>query len=292
MKNDPMYNLSGDPVSDRRLTYVSRYLERFCPNRASGTLLDCGCGRWEYVSLLTKYNMRCIGFDISQNSLIIARSKITSDCEGVDLIRGDLTDLPFKKGVFDSIICLSNLEHLNNPEKLVQNFSILLKEGGFVIISVPWLWDIWSHPIRAIFHRALDSIHNGCPNFFAKIIFSWIDNPEEPILRKWVSLLIWNDSKRKLIQNYVKVHLTGSLKHLGHKHWFTPNEWIGILQSYGLIIMGSTGSYVVPPGVRRIPCALQLFLRIENHLPKVIRKWLGQSFVIIATKPKLKSNWL
>lgn len=52
--NTNVYDLYGDPVSDRRLTYISRYLERFCPNMTSGNILDLGVGQWEYISLLTK----------------------------------------------------------------------------------------------------------------------------------------------------------------------------------------------------------------------------------------------
>ena len=131
MKNAHVYNLYSDPVSNRRLTYISRYLERFCSNMTSGNILDLGVGPWEYVSLLTKRNMRVIGLDISSDLLKIARSRInTSDHEAVNLIRGDLAHLPFKNGIFDLIICLSVLEHLNSPEKLVQEIKLLLKEGG------------------------------------------------------------------------------------------------------------------------------------------------------------------
>lgn len=282
-----------DPVLNRRLTWVLRYFKQCTEKRALNMLLDLGCGQGEYFSLLTKENMKIIGFDISSEDLKIAktRSKQAGGNYNCDFIKGDLTYLPFINEAFDVILCLSVLEHLNKPENLVQEIKNLLKNEGIVIINVPWLWDILFHPMRTIFHRALDSIHNGCPNFFAKIIFSGIDNLEGPILRRWVLLLIWNDSKREHAQNYVKAHLNRGLKHLDHKHWFTPNEWIEVLQSCGLIIMNCTGSYVVPPGVRRLPITLRLFFWIEDHLPNVIRKWLGQSFVIVATKkPKMKSN--
>jgi ubiquinone/menaquinone biosynthesis C-methylase UbiE len=75
--------------------------------------------------------MRIIGFDISSEYLERVMSRMTSeDYEGVDLIRGDIAAFPFKNGVFDLITCLSVLEHLNNPEKLLQKIKILLKEGG------------------------------------------------------------------------------------------------------------------------------------------------------------------
>ena len=131
MENTHIYNLYGDPVSDRRLTYVSRYLDRFSSDNITFfTCLDLGCGPWEYVPLLTKRNMHIIGFDISSEYLKTARSRITTDYERVDLIRGDLAHLPFKNGVFDLIICLSVLEHLNSPEKLVHKIKFLLNEGG------------------------------------------------------------------------------------------------------------------------------------------------------------------
>lgn len=282
-KNTHIYNIYGEPVSDRRLTYISRYLERFCSNMTSGNILDLGVGPWEYVSLLTKRNMRVIGLDTSSDLLKIARSRITSDHEDVNLIRGDLAHLPFKNGVFDLIICLSVLEHLNNPEKLVQKIKLLLKEGGIAIINIPWLWDILFHPVMTIFHRALDSIRKGKPNLFAIAIFSSIGSPTKLRLRRWISMLIQNDSRRESIEKYANAHLSGKLEHLGHKHWFTPNEWIKLLKDCGLTILSNTGSYTVPPYVDRIPGGLWLFYWIEDHLPNVVRKWLGQSFVIVAT---------
>lgn len=278
--NTNVYDLYGDPVSDRRLTYISRYLERFCPNMTSGNILDLGVGQWEYISLLTKQNMRVIGLDISSDLLKIARDH---DDVNVNLIRGDLAHLPFKNGVFDLIICLSVLEHLNNPEKLVQKIKLLSKEAGVVIINIPWLWDILFHPVMTIFHRVLDSIRKGKPNLFALVIFSSIGSStiNELKLRRWIFMLIRNDSRRDSIEKYANAHISGKLEHFDHKHWFTPNEWIMLLKDCGLTILSNTGSYTVPPYVHRIPGGLRFFYWIEDHLPNVVRKWLGQSFVIV-----------
>jgi hypothetical protein len=155
-----------------------------------------------------------------------------------------------------------------------------------VIINIPWLHDILFHPVITIFHRALDSIQKGKPNLFAMVIFSCSDSPTNLRLRRGISLLIWKGSRREYIEKYAKAHLSGKLEHFGHKHWFTPNEWIRLLEACGLTILADTGSFVVPPGVKAYPHALTIFYRIEDILPSVVRKWLGRSFLIVASNQR------
>ena len=154
-----------------------------------------------------------------------------------------------------------------------------------MIINVPWLQDILFHPVITIFHRALDSIQNGKPNLLAMAIFSSTKSPTKLTLRRWISLLIRKDFEEN-IEKYVNAHLNGELEHFGHKHWFTPNEWIRLLEACGLTILADTGSFVVPPGVKTYPRALTIFYRIEDILPSVVRKWLGRSFLIVASNQR------
>ena len=44
----------------------------------------------------------------------------------------DASCLPFKKNSFDAIFCQAMLEHVKNPFQVVQAFTTVLKEGGYV----------------------------------------------------------------------------------------------------------------------------------------------------------------
>lgn len=57
----------------------------------------------------------------------------------VDLNKGKL---PFKNNEVDNFYCANVLEHLNNPETIIQECHRCLKVWGFLEICVPY----WSHP--------------------------------------------------------------------------------------------------------------------------------------------------
>jgi ubiquinone/menaquinone biosynthesis C-methylase UbiE len=48
--------------------------------------------------------------------------------------------LPFCDQVFDGIICCAVLEHVNNPYKVVDEMYYVLKKGGYILCSVPFIY--------------------------------------------------------------------------------------------------------------------------------------------------------
>lgn len=70
---------------------------------------------------------------------------------GVDMVL-DLTEdfkiIDAKLGGqrFGTIFCLSVLEHCENPFKMADNMTLLLKEGGQICIAAPFSWKIHAYP--------------------------------------------------------------------------------------------------------------------------------------------------
>ena len=54
--------------------------------------------------------------------------------------------LPIKDGAFDVCICMNTLEHTYDPRFLIGEIHRILKPGGQVHISVPWIFRIHGHP--------------------------------------------------------------------------------------------------------------------------------------------------
>lgn len=96
-------------------------------------ILNLGCGTSNDVWWLADKNV-IVGLDYASSGLRVAqRHRIAG-------VVGDLNFspiLPFKDQSFDIVICKDILEHLLEPMAVLQEVRRVLKDDGYVIISVP-----------------------------------------------------------------------------------------------------------------------------------------------------------
>lgn len=59
---------------------------------------------------------------------------------------GDITQLPFRDGLFDAVICLEVLEHVNDPWQGLSEISRVLNKEGEAWISLPFLYPLHDAP--------------------------------------------------------------------------------------------------------------------------------------------------
>lgn len=110
----------------------------------SGTILDTGCGPGLYVlpilKMLSAKNLRYIGIDISTNALMTFLNNVKKNGHNdfsIDIILADAHFLPIRQNTIDTIISISLIEHLENPEKYIDEISDTLKTGGIAIVQIP-----------------------------------------------------------------------------------------------------------------------------------------------------------
>ena len=96
-----------------------------------GRILDVGCGEKPYANLFaaTEY----IGIDIEQSGHDHTRSDIDVFYDGLNI--------PFEDNSFDSIVCFEVLEHVFEPEKIIQEMYRVLKPGGKLMLTTPFIWN-------------------------------------------------------------------------------------------------------------------------------------------------------
>jgi len=105
--------------------YVFRYSTILLPC-AGKVVCDIGSKRGYGAIILKAWAKKVIATDI-KNQL---RSPI-------DFVQCDWTKgVPFKKE-FDVVVCMEVMEHLEEPEKLVDNVAEVLKDDGMFIFTVP-----------------------------------------------------------------------------------------------------------------------------------------------------------
>lgn len=64
-------------------------------------------------------------------------------------IVGDIHNLPFKDNSIDSILCMSVLEHVEEPSRAIKEIYRSLKSGGYCFIQVPFIY--YYHPLTGYY---------------------------------------------------------------------------------------------------------------------------------------------
>lgn len=98
-----------------------------------GVVIDLGCGQRPYESELKSVAEQYLGIDWS-NSLHGLHADIVADIN---------KPLPLKSASIDSVVSFQVMEHLCEPQTMLNEACRILKPGGVIFITVPFQW--WVH---------------------------------------------------------------------------------------------------------------------------------------------------
>ena len=115
------------------------------PSGTSSRVIDVGCGDGRHIVEAARRGCFAVGLDYDAHELRRARERIGT--HRVDLVVGDATRLPFRNGVFDTLICTETLEHLPDDSGAMCEIARLLRPGGTLLGAVP------SHFTELLFWR-------------------------------------------------------------------------------------------------------------------------------------------
>jgi 2-polyprenyl-3-methyl-5-hydroxy-6-metoxy-1,4-benzoquinol methylase len=145
-----------DHFRSQRARTVMRYV------KAPANVLDIGCGNGRFLQGLIDKNYRGYGIELPSKS-----AKRASRIPGLKLKIGQLCDDDFGEHFFDAVTMWHVIEHLPEPRKTLQVIGKILKQGGFLMVSLPNIDSFqsrlftgrWLHldpPRHLIFFGALD----------------------------------------------------------------------------------------------------------------------------------------
>ena len=130
--------VKGVPYSNRETTLsllpgavVGKWLADNA-DAVSGVLLDLGAGNQPFKGWYSGLAEKCVAIDVAP-------------APGLDLL-SLAAPLPFGPASFDTVLCTQVLEHVYDVEAAVSEIARILKPGGRVIITVPFLYPTHEAP--------------------------------------------------------------------------------------------------------------------------------------------------
>ena len=109
--------------------FMTDLSETISPLEDVNSVIDIGCGEGFIINCLNRPDIT--GVDISKKALNIAKQKNS----GCNFCTGSIYNISFKKNSFDLVIATEVLEHLENPEKALQE--IRRVSSSYCLFSVP-----------------------------------------------------------------------------------------------------------------------------------------------------------
>ena len=107
---------------------VNNFIKNFEPNSVIG---DIGCGNGK--NMLIRKDCDFLGCDFSNGMVEICKKK------GLNVIEGNLLNIPFKDNYFDYTLCIAALHHLSTKDhrqKAVNELARITKKNGKILIVV------------------------------------------------------------------------------------------------------------------------------------------------------------
>jgi 2-polyprenyl-3-methyl-5-hydroxy-6-metoxy-1,4-benzoquinol methylase len=105
-------------------------LKRLSP--AGGRLLDVGCSIGQFLDLARDQGWEVEGVELNSDAARLAQNE-----KGLTVYNQTLEEVGYPDGSFDIVTLWGVLEHLTNPNQMLQNIRKVLKKRGLALFFVP-----------------------------------------------------------------------------------------------------------------------------------------------------------
>lgn len=104
-------------------------------------ILDAGSGYGIYALTLAEkgYSVDTVDIEKVRTDALAARKKERRSLdEKIRIYTGSITELPFRDGSYDLVICSDVIEHIKDDAKAVSELARVLAQNGTLIVTVPY----------------------------------------------------------------------------------------------------------------------------------------------------------
>lgn len=168
---------------DWNFWWMDAFEQYQCLPRTIGDALEVGCGPYTNVRLLNHLlNIRSITLaDPLMGDYVKFRNTWVADQVVRGAVRTDTAgaeDLPYDPGVFDLVICINVLDHVQDAAKCIDEMSRVLRPGGHIVLGQDltdredWLTtgDDVGHPIRVRHETILSQLVGDYEATFERVL--------------------------------------------------------------------------------------------------------------------------
>ncbi len=107
-----------------------------------GKVLDVGCGVGDFCEAIKFYrpDLDLFGIDISKKAIAVAKKRIPL----AKFTASDAQKIPFGKNFFDAVLCFDLIEHVEFPQKVLNEIHRVLKPNGIFHSHIPIEGNVFS----------------------------------------------------------------------------------------------------------------------------------------------------
>lgn len=136
VKYNPDHYHNSHNIFIRLLSHLrTRLIIRLLDVRPKDEVIDLGCGSGNMLAAI--HRGRLTGIDLSASLIQLAENKLKG--RGATIIEGSVEDLPaaIRSKKYDKIFSSEVIEHLEHPEKMIDEIVAIAKPESLIVISFP-----------------------------------------------------------------------------------------------------------------------------------------------------------
>lgn len=126
------------PTFRNRYLFIRNSLEQWSDGKKFEHILNLGTGEGDYDRMIASHCRHLTAVDINQRDIDYAR-ELNRDVTNLDYGLADALNLKFPDHSFDVVVSVEVIEHVGNPEQMINEIQRVLKPGGLLMITFPYL---------------------------------------------------------------------------------------------------------------------------------------------------------